>query len=133
MSNRQALSFSQGTYVQVENSANGLRNVFSDPAMHLNVLYSTGQTPYKANISCPSGSTNVNNECLVPGSASGVPFRLSTPAMTSNNFNSLFSPIDYNQPPMSAAAASLMQERGPCPASAYQLLDSNPLRGPGCQ
>lgn len=112
--------------VNVQHMANGLRNVYEDRSLHLDVLYSQYETPFRSNMVCPSGSVGVNNECLCPGAPSGVPYRQAIPTLQ-NQISALFSPIQPQMfPQVGAAAAMLVRERGPCPQG-YQPMDSSPL------
>jgi hypothetical protein len=114
--------------VTVQNTPNGFRNVYSDPALHMNVLYGTNETPFRSNISCPVGSASVNNECLCPGAPSGVPYRQAVPMFTKDYMSSMFSPIEPQMfPQLSQAAAGLVAERSPCGPSAYRSMDATML------
>lgn len=126
-------SAQQRIMVATQNTARGLRNVYTDAPAHLQVLYGTNQTPYKSNMACPDGIASVNNECIAPGAPSGVPYRQTVPAYTQTYMNTLFSPLQPEMfPQVSAAAQSLMAERGRCPASAYGAMDSMPLGAGSC-
>jgi len=117
-----------GISVMSQTTATAIKNTWSDPKSHLVVQYSQYETPYKSNMVCPSGIASVNNDCLCPGSQSGVPYRQSIPVFSKNYVNTLFSPIQADMfPQPSAAAQYLIQERGPCPASAYRAMDTAPL------
>lgn len=121
-------SMQTGVIVTAQNTATGLKNVYMDPSAHLQVLYAPGETPYKSNMVCPSGTASVNNECLCPGAPSGVPYRVGVPSFSNQYVNTLFSPIQTDMfPQLSPAAKALISERGPCPASAYRPLDMTPL------
>ncbi len=118
----------QGIFVSGQHMANGLRNVYQDPASHMEILYSLDQTPYKSNMVCAVGVAGVNNDCLCPGVPSGVPYRQGIPNFTRQSLNAMFSPIQSDMfPRPTAAAQSLIAERGPCPLSAYQPMDMTPL------
>jgi len=114
--------------VMVQNTPTGFRNVYSDPALHLNVLYSTRETPYKSNISCPFGAASVNSECICPGAPSGVPYRQSVPVLTTDYLKSMFSPLEPAMfPQVSAASRSLIAERSPCGPQAYRSMDKTAI------
>lgn len=127
----QALSqpnLQENSFVAVQNTATGLRNVYTNPALHLQVLYNSRETPYKSNMVCPTGVPSVNNDCMCPGNPSGVPYRQSVPQYTASYMRSLFSPLESQMmPPITQAAKYLVAERSPCPQSAYKPLDATPL------
>ncbi len=41
-----------GNFIMAQNTAMGPMNVYTDPNLHLQVLYSTQQTPFRANMQC---------------------------------------------------------------------------------
>lgn len=121
-------SAQENSFVAVQNTARGLQNVYTNPALHLQVLFTNQETPYKSNMVCPTGVPSVNNDCMCPGNPSGVPYRQSVPQYTASYMNSLFSPIQKDMmPPMTQAAKYLIVERSPCPMSSYKMMDATPL------
>lgn len=117
-----------GVTVMVQNSPSGLQNVYTDPALHLNVLYSNLETPFKSNLSCPTGFTSVNNDCICPGSPSSVPYRQSVPLMTTNYMSTLWSPIEPNMfPQVSRVSQQLIADRSPCGPKCYANMDATPI------
>ena len=133
MSRPQALpSLGSGSsFVMSQTTATGVKNVFSDPQLHLQVLYSSAETPFKSNLACPSGIAGVNSECLCVNSLAAVPYRQNVPSIQSAYMTGLFSPIEIF-PQLSRAAMQLVQERSPYP-NAYKAMDGVSLANPHYQ
>lgn len=120
-----------GSYVTGQFTGQAVQNVWSSPPLHRQVMFSANQTPFKANLVCTSGAPGANNNCVCPGSASGVPYRQSPPAFTSQYMHVLFSPMQGTYvPPISASVQSLIAQRSPLPKGAppaYGPMDLMPM------
>ena len=133
----------QGITVMSQLMPSAIKNVYSDPNTHLNVLYSNYETPYMSNINCSTGAVSVNNECICPGAPGAVPFKQAVPVYSKNYLNTLWSPIESNLfPQVSPASQMLIASRSPCGTNGsascntmYGNLDTMPLNqtcGTGC-
>lgn len=115
---------SNDTYVVGAYTATGVANVFHDPSQNLKYQFSLNQTPYKANMSCSTGAMSINNTCLCPGSASGVPYRQSNGLYQQTAIHSLFTPSEPMVQP-TQAARTLIAQRSPASGS-YSDMDLKP-------
>lgn len=117
------------SYVTGAFTGSCVQNVYHNAAMHLEVLFNGDETPYKPNLVCPSGAAGVNNNCLCPGSPSGVPYRQQPAQYQSTYMGSLFSPLNptlFPQP--SRAAQTLIQQRSPLPrGQGFRSMDMMPF------
>lgn len=136
-------NISTGTTVMVQNFPTGLKNVYTDPKTHLNVLYNKYETPYMSNINCETGTAGVDGTCICSGSPSLVPYRQNVPIYSKNYLNSLWSPIETNLfPQVSQSSQMLIAQRSQCGTNGaascqamYGNLDSMPINqscGNGC-
>lgn len=80
---------------------------------------------YNGGIACQSGSVNIDNQCLCPGSKDSAPFNQQPPATTASVTNHLFSPFG-TIPQLTPSAQKLVMERSPLPSghSNYYNLDA---------
>lgn len=117
-----------GTFITGQFTGSSVQNVYSDPSLHRDIMFSSKQTPFKANMLCATGSAGANNSCVCPGSSSGVPFRQSPPALVSQSMSSLFFPMTGGySPQITSAVQTLLKQRSPIPKgqpSGYSSMDS---------
>lgn len=114
---------STGVYVTGAFTGNSVSNVYHDPALHRNIIYSNQMTPYQSSLVCENGATTVNSTCACPGAPSAPPFQVQTPMYTANYMGTLFSPIHGSYfPQVSPAVESLLRMRGRGPATAYSTM-----------
>lgn len=117
---------SESTPITIQSTAEGFKNVFSNPSEHMEYLFNPYVTPYRSNMNCSTGVVTVDNQCACANSASGTPFRNATP-LFANPTNRLFAPYEPQLfGPPNLTVSYLVQQRSPG-ACKYNNLDEQPL------